>query len=195
MKKIWIIITAMTCVAFAGNIINADGSINKESDAYKKANEKCFNGCDYDDWKITDGEVTFSTDGVEWKTSYKSLEKKISEDSPVFIGFADILKTDHWNTKTSPSIPVVIRINAENGFKYYMVVAGNGDFSWVRKEFEGIYKFNLVGNKEGNFKNKNVLKFSSLKSGTINVEVIYLNESLNRRYGKKFSIYVYPKKH
>lgn len=192
MKKGLVSIAMLACVAFADNIINADGSINKESDEYKKANEECFNGCDYDDWKVSQT-LEYSLDGAgdSWRKSFDG--NQLYEGKPLYIRFVSTITTDHWNPKTQPSIPIAIKVNAENGFKYYMVSQGNGDFSWIKNEREGVYKFHAIGDKNGKG-NISVLKLSSIKSGTVNIQVIYLNESLNRRYGNKYSIYVYPKK-
>lgn len=192
MKKMWILMAVMACLAFAGNTVNADGSINKESEEYKKANEECFNGCDYDDWQVSQS-LEYSLDGAgdSWRKSFDG--NQLSEDRPLYIRFTSTVTTDHWNGKTQPSIPVVVRVKAENGFKYCMLSQGNGDFSWVKNEYEGVYKFEAFGNKNG-VENVTVLKLSSIKSGTISIQVAYLNESLNRRYGNKYSIYVYPKK-
>lgn len=74
-----------------------------------------------------------------------------------------------------------------------MTSQGNGNFAWLKNEREGVYKFHAIGDKNGK-ENISVLKLSSIKSGTVSIQVIYLNESLNRRYGNKYSIYVYPKK-
>lgn len=192
MKKILVSIAMLACVAFADNIINADGSINKESAEYKKANEECFNGCDYDDWKVSQT-LEYSLDGAgdSWRKSFDG--NQLYEGKPLYIRFVSTITTDHWNPKTQPSIPIAIKVNAENGFKYYMVSQGNGDFSWIKNEREGVYKFHAIGDKNGKG-NISVLKLSSIKSGTVSIQVIYLNESLNRRYGNKYSIYVYPKK-
>lgn len=182
----------LACVAFADNIINAEGSINKESAEYKKANEECFNGCDYDDWKVSQT-LEYSLDGAgdSWRKSFDG--NQLYEGKPLYIRFVSTITTDHWNPKTQPSIPIAIKVNAENGFKYYMVSQGNGDFSWIKNEREGVYKFHAIGDKNGKG-NISVLKLSSIKSGTVSIQVIYLNESLNRRYGNKYSIYVHPKK-
>ena len=192
MKKGLVSIAMLACVAFADNIINADGSINKESAEYKKANEECFNGCDYDDWKVSQT-LEYSLDGAgdSWRKSFDG--NQLYEDKPLYIRFVSTITTDHWNPKTQPSIPIAIKVNAENGFKYYMVSQGNGDFSWIKNEREGVYKFHAIGDKNGKG-NISVLKLSSIKSGTVSIQVIYLNESLNRRYGNKYSIYVHPKK-
>ncbi len=194
MKKIWITIAIMACSVFADNIVNADGSVNKESEEYKKANEKCINGCDYDDWVVLEESLEYSLDGGQetgWTKSFDGTQ--LSEDRPLYIRLKSTIETDHWNSKTQPSIPVVVKIKAENGLKYCMVSQGNGNFSWIRNEYEGVYTFNSIGNKNG-VKNVTVLKLSSIKSGTVSIQVIYLNESLNRRYGNKYSIYVHPKK-
>ena len=192
MKKLLVSIAMLACVAFADNIINADGSINKESAEYKNANEECFNGCDYDDWKVSQT-LEYSLDGAgdSWRKSFDG--NQLSEGKPLYIRFVSTITTDHWNPKTQPSIPIAIKVNAENGFKYYMVSQGNGDFSWIKNEREGVYKFHAIGDKNGKG-NISVLKLSSIKSGTVSIQVIYLNESLNRRYGNKYSIYVHPKK-
>lgn len=192
MKKTLVSIAMLACVAFADNIINADGSINKESAEYKKANEECFNGCDYDDWKVSQT-LEYSLDGAgdSWRKSFDG--NQLYEGKPLYIRFVSTITTDHWNPKTQPSIPIAIKVNAENGFKYYMVSQGNGDFSWIKNEREGVYKFHAIGDKNGKG-NISVLKLSSIKSGTVSIQVIYLNESLNRRYGNKYSIYVHPKK-
>lgn len=192
MKKGLVSIAMLACVAFADNIINADGSINKESAEYKKANEECFNGCDYDDWKVSQT-LEYSLDGAgdSWRKSFDG--NQLYEGKPLYIRFVSTITTDHWNPKTQPSIPIAIKVNAENGFKYYMVSQGNGDFSWIKNEREGVYKFHAIGDKNGKG-NISVLKLSSIKSGTVSIQVIYLNESLNRRYGNKYSIYVHPKK-
>ncbi len=192
MKKILVSIAMLACVAFADNIINADGSINKESAEYKKANEECFNGCDYDDWKVSQT-LEYSLDGAgdSWRKSFDG--NQLYEGKPLYIRFVSTITTDHWNPKTQPSIPIAIKVNAEKGFKYFMVSQGNGDFSWIKNEREGVYKFHAIGDKNGKG-NISVLKLSSIKSGTVSIQVIYLNESLNRRYGNKYSIYVYPKK-
>ena len=192
MKKIWFSIAISACFAFADNIFNADGSINKESAEYKKANEECFNGCDYDDWKVSQSmEYSLTGESDSWKKSFEG--NLLSESSPLYIRHISTIKTDHWNAKTQPSIPVVLKISAENGFKYYMVTHGNGTFAWIKNEREGVYKFHAIGNKDGKG-NISVLKLSSVKSGTVSVQVIYLNESLNRRYGTNYSVYVHPKK-
>lgn len=192
MKKGLVSIAMLACVAFADNIINAEGSINKESAEYKKANEECFNGCDYDDWKVSQT-LEYSLDGAgdSWRKSFDG--NQLYEGKPLYIRFVSTITTDHWNPKTQPSIPIAIKVNAENGFKYYMVSQGNGDFSWIKNEREGVYKFHAIGDKNGKG-NISVLKLSSIKSGTVSIQVIYLNESLNRRYGNKYSIYVHPKK-
>lgn len=193
MKKIWIAIAIMVCSVFADSIINADGSINKESEDYKKANDGCFNGCDYDDWEISDS-LEYSLDGglkSGWTKSFDG--NQLSEDSPLYIRLTSTIKTDHWNSKTQPSIPAVVKIKAENGFKYFMLSQGNGNFSWIKNEFEGVYRSNFIGNKNG-VNNVTVFKLSSIKSGSVSIQVIYLNESLNRRYGKTYSVYVHPKK-
>lgn len=192
MKKICISVAVMVCFAFAGNVLNADGSVNKESVEYKNANEKCINGCDYDDWMVSQS-LQYSLDGSgdSWRNSFEG--NRLSEDKPLYIRFVSTITTDHWSEKTQPSIPVVLKVSAENGFKYYMVTHGNGEFSWIRNEREGIYKFHAIGDKKGKG-NISVLKLSSIKSGTVSVQIIYLNESLNRRYGTKYSIYVSPKK-
>ena len=192
MKKTLVSIAMLACVAFADNIINADGFINKESAEYKKANEECFNGCDYDDWKVSQT-LEYSLDGAgdSWRKSFDG--NQLYEGKPLYIRFVSTITTDHWNPKTQPSIPIAIKVNAENGFKYYMVSQGNGDFSWIKNEREGVYKFHAIGDKNGKG-NISVLKLSSIKSGTVSIQVIYLNESLNRRYGNKYSIYVHPKK-
>lgn len=192
MKKILVSIAMLACIAFADNIFNADGSINKESAEYKKANEECFSGCDYDDWKVSQT-LEYSLDGARdsWRKSFDG--NQLYEDKPLYIRFVSTITTDHWNPKTQPSIPIAIKVNAENGFKYYMVSQGNGDFSWIKNEREGVYKFHAIGDKNGKG-NISVLKLSSIKSGTVSIQVIYLNESLNRRYGNKYSIYVHPKK-
>lgn len=192
MKKICFTIAVVAASVFAGDILNADGSINKESAEYKKANEECFNGCDYDDWKVSQT-LEYSLDGARdsWRKSFDG--NQLYEDKPLYIRFVSTITTDHWNPKTQPSIPIAIKVNAENGFKYYMVSQGNGDFSWIKNEREGVYKFHAIGDKNGKG-NISVLKLSSIKSGTVSIQVIYLNESLNRRYGNKYSIYVHPKK-
>lgn len=192
MKKLLVSIAMLACIAFADNIFNADGSINKESAEYKKANEECFNGCDYDDWKVSQT-LEYSLDGAgdSWRKSFDG--NQLYEGKPLYIRFVSTITTDHWNPKTQPSIPIAIKVNAENGFKYYMVSQGNGDFSWIKNEREGVYKFHAIGDKNGKG-NISVLKLSSIKSGTVSIQVIYLNESLNRRYGNKYSIYVHPKK-
>ena len=192
MKKGLVSIAMLACIAFADNIINADGSINKKSAEYKKANEECFNGCDYDDWKVSQT-LEYSLDGARdsWRKSFDG--NQLYEDKPLYIRFVSTITTDHWNPKTQPSIPIAIKVNAENGFKYYMVSQGNGDFLWIKNEREGVYKFHAIGDKNGKG-NISVLKLSSIKSGTVSIQVIYLNESLNRRYGNKYSIYVHPKK-
>lgn len=192
MKKIFISIAMMVCSVFAGNVLNADGSINKESAEYKKANEKCKNGCDYDDWTITDS-LLYSLDGKTFSRGHEIQGIQPSEALPLYIKFCTTIKTDHWFETTQSSIPVVIKVTAENGFKYYMVSQGNGDFSWFKSEREGIYRFDALGNKKG-IESTTILKLSSIKSGTVTFQVIYLNESLNRRYGTKYSIYVSPKK-
>lgn len=192
MKKLWFLIAILACVAFADDIINADGSINKESIEYKKANEACRNGCDYDDWTISDS-LLYSLDGKTFSRGHEIHGIQPSESFPLYVMYRSTIKTDHWFKTTQPSIPVVIKVNAENGFKYYMVSQGNGVFSWVRKEHEGFYSYDAIGNKEG-IENITVLKLSSIKSGTVSIQVIYLNESLNRRYGNRYSIYIYPKK-
>ena len=192
MKKILVSIAMLACVAFAGNIFNADGSINKESAEYKKANEKCNNGCDYEDWSVSDS-LSYSLDGKTFSRGHIITGNQPSESLPLYIKFSSTIKTDHWFETTQTLIPIAIKVNAENGFKYYMVSQGNGDFSWIKNEREGVYKFHAIGDKNGK-ENISVLKLSSIKSGTVSIQVIYLNESLNRRYGNKYSIYVYPKK-
>ena len=192
MKKGLVSIAMLACVAFADNIINADGSINKESAEYKKANEECFNGCDYDDWTISQSlEYSLDGSGNGWRKSFDG--NQLSEDKPLYIRLKSTIKTDHWEKSTQPSIPVVLKISAENGFKYFMTSQGNGNFAWLKNEREGVYQFHAIGAKNGK-ENISVLKLSSIKSGTVSIQVIYLNESLNRRYGNKYSIYVYPKK-
>lgn len=196
MKKFWVAILALTYSVFAGNVFNRDGSINKESDEYKKANMDCiFDGCDYDDWTISGG-IQYSQTGMEgdWNYSFNGFS---SSQDYLYFRFAFDIKTDFWNSKSTADIPVFIRIKAENGYKYDMVSEGNGKFLWVKTEdetkYESIYEHLAHGNKNG-FHNVNVLKLSSLNSGSLSFEVIYLNESLNRRYGKKYTIYVRPKK-
>lgn len=84
MKKILVSIAMLACVAFADNIINADGSINKESAEYKKANEECFNGCDYDDWTISQSlEYSLDGSGYGWRKSFDG--NQLSEDKPLYI--------------------------------------------------------------------------------------------------------------
>jgi len=185
-------IAVVICSAFADNLINADGSINKESAKYKESNEKCINGCDYDDWTVSQS-LEYSLDGAGngWRKSFDG--NQLSEDRPLYIRFRSTITTDHWEKSTQPSIPVVLRVSAENGFKYFMTSQGNGSFAWVKKECEGVYSYDAIGNKEG-IENITVLKLSSIKSGTVSIQVIYLNDSLNRRYGNKYSIYVHPKK-
>ena len=192
MKKIFILIAMLAYVAFADSIINADGSINKESDKYKKSNEKCINGCDYDDWTISQS-LEYSLDGTGdgWRKSFDG--NQLSEDRPLYIRFKSSITTDHWEKSTQPSIPVVLKVSAENGFKYFMTSQGNGNFSWLKNEREGVYSYDAIGNNKG-IENVTVLKLSSIKSGTVSIQVIYLNESLDRRYGNKYSIYVHPKK-
>lgn len=192
MKKTCLSIAIFACIAFAGNVFNADGSLNKESAEYKKANEECFNGCDYDDWKVSQTlEYSLSGEPDSWTKSFEG--NQLSESTPLFIRLTSTIKTDHWKAKTQPSIPALLKITSENGFKYYMVTHGNGEFSWIKNEREGVYKFHAIGDKNGKG-NISVLKLSSIKSGTVSIQVIYLNESLNRRYGYKYSIYVHPKK-
>ena len=192
MKKIWFSIAMLVCSTFAGNILNADGSINKESAEYIEANEKCINGCDYDDWKIVQ-KLQFSStgDSGSWKDSFGRND--FSESKPLFIGFSATVTTDQWKEKNEKSIPAILKITAEHGFKYYMISRGNGDFAWIQNEREGIYKFHVGGHKNGK-RNFTVLKLSSIKSGSVTVQVIYLNKTLNTRYGNKYSIYVHPKK-
>lgn len=192
MKKICFTIAVAAASVFAGDILNADGSINKESAEYKKANEQCKNGCDYDDWTIADS-LMYSLDGITFSRGHEIKGVQPSESFPLYIKFSSTIKTDHWFETTQTLIPIAIKVNAENGFKYYMVSQGNGDFSWIKNEREGVYKFHALGNKNG-IESESVLKLSSIKSGTVSIQVIYLNESLNRRYGNKYSIYVHPKK-
>ena len=72
------------CIAFAGNVFNADGSLNKESAEYKKANEECFNGCDYDDWKVSQTlEYSLSGEPDSWTKSFEG--NQLSESTPLFI--------------------------------------------------------------------------------------------------------------
>ena len=119
MKKGLVSIAMLACVAFADNIINADGSINKESTEYKIANEKCINGCDYDDWTISQSlEYSLDGSGNGWRKSFDG--NQLSEDKPLYIRLKSTIKTDHWEKSTQPSIPVVLKISAENGFKYFM---------------------------------------------------------------------------
>jgi hypothetical protein len=191
-KTTWIMVAIMVCTTFAGGIFNPDGSINKNSEAYKKANEGCFNGCDYDDWKIEGDTVDYSVNRYKWGYSYSDIGDSISESVPLYIRFKATLKTDHWNSKTNVSVPVVIKIKTENGFGFYQLSEGRGNISVIKSGSELVYKFNLNGDKSG-FRNVHVLQLSSLKSGSVSVEIIYLNESLNRRYGKTNTIYVYPK--
>lgn len=192
MKKICFSIAMFACIVFAGDIINADGSINKESSKYKEANDDCINGCDYDDWTVLQSlEYSLDGTGYSWKKSFDG--NQLSEDRPLYIRFKSTITTDHWEKSTQPSIPVVLKVSAENGFKYFMTSQGNGHFAWLKNENEGFYSYNAIGNKEG-IENITVLKLSSIKSGTVSIQVIYLNESLNRRYGNKYSIYVHPKK-
>ena len=192
MKKLCISIAMMVCSVFAGNVLNADGSINKESAEYKKANEECFNGCDYEDWTVSDS-LLYSLDGKTFSRGHEIQGVQPSEALPLYIKFCPTIKTDHWFESTQLSVPVVIKVTAENGFKYYMVSQGHGDFSWFKPEREGVYRFNAFGNNNG-IESTTILKLSSIKSGTVTFQVIYLNESLNRRYGTKYSIYVSPKK-
>ena len=192
MKKIWISIAMLSCLAFAESIFNADGSINTESAEYQKANVECNNGCDYEDWSVSDS-LSYSLDGKTFCRGHEINGIQPSESHPLYIKFSTTIKTDHWFETTQSSIPIAIKVNAENGFKYYMVSQGNGDFSWIKNEREGIYKFRALANKKG-IENVSILKLSSIKSGTVSFQIIYLNKSLNSRYGNKYSIYVHPKK-
>ena len=170
MKKICFTIAVVAASVFAGDILNADGSINKESTEYKKANEKCINGCDYDDWTISQS-LEYSLDGAgdSWRKSFDG--NQLSEGKPLYIRLKSTIKTDHWEKSTQPSIPVVVKISAENGFKYFMTSQGNGNFAWLKNEREGVYSYNAIGNKEG-FEYVTVLKLSSIRSGTVRLQVI-----------------------
>lgn len=194
MKKIWFLIAVMICSAFAGNIFNSDGSINKNSEEYKTANETCINGCDYDDWVVSGDTVKFSLDGgikTAWTESTDG--NQFPEDRPLYVRLKSTIKTDHWLEKTRPSIPVAVKIIAENGFKYCMVSHGNGTFSWIKNGYEGVYNASFLGSNGGE-ENVTVLKLSSIKSGALTIKVIYLNKSLNRRYSRKYTVYIQPKK-